>query len=260
MNFQMFKLVLEKAEEPEIKLRTSAGSLKKQEFQKNIYFCFLDYAKAFDCVDHNKLWKILKEMGIPDQLICILRNLYTGQEATLKTGHGTTDWFQNGKEEHQGCILSPCLFNLYAKYTTQNAGLYEAQAGIKIAGRNINNLRWADDTTLMAESEEELKSLLMKVKEENEKAGLKLSVQKTKIMASSPFTSWQINGETMETVTDFIFFGSKITVDGDCSHEVKRCLLFGRKAITNPDNLLRDITLPTKVCVVTPMVFVVVIY
>ena len=138
---------------------------KEIEFQKNIYFCFIDYTKAFDCVDHNKLWKILKEMGIPDHLTCLLRNLYAGQEATVRTGHGTTDWFQIGKEVCQGCISSPCLFNLYAEYIMRNAGLEKAQAGIKIARRNINNLRYADDTTLMAESEEELKSLLMKVKE-----------------------------------------------------------------------------------------------
>ena len=165
MNFQMLKLVLQKAEEPEIKLPTSTGSSNKQEsFQKNIYFGFIDYAKAFDCVDHSKLWKILKEMGIPDHLICLLRNLYAGQEATVKTGHGTTDWFQIGKGVRQGCILSPCLFNFYAEYIMRNAGLKEAQTGIKIARRNINNLRYADDTTLMAESEEELKSLLMEVK------------------------------------------------------------------------------------------------
>ena len=177
MNFQMFKLVLEKAEEPEIKLPTSAGSSKKQESsRKNIYFCFIDYAKAFDCVDHNKLWKILKEMGIPDHLICLLKNLYAGQEATVRTGHGTTDWFQIGKGVCQGCILSPCLFNFYAEYIMRNAGLEEAQAGIKIARRNINNLRYADDTTLMAESEEELKSPLMRVKEESEKVGLKLNI------------------------------------------------------------------------------------
>ena len=145
---------------------------KAREFQKNIYFCFIDYDKAFDCVAHNKLWKILREMGIPDYLICLLRNLYAGQEATVRTAHGTTDWFQIGRVR-QGCILSPCLFNLYAEYTIRNAGLEEAQAGIKIAGRNINNLRYADDTTLMAEREEELKSLLMKVKEEREKSWLK---------------------------------------------------------------------------------------
>ena len=166
----MFKLVLEKAEEPEIKLPTSFGSSKKaRELQKNIYFCFIDYDKAFDCMDHNKLWKILKEMGIPDHLICLLRNVYAGQKATVRTGHGTTDWFQIGTGVRQGYILSPCLFNLYAEYIMRNAGLEEAQAGIKIAGRNINKLRYADDTTLMAESEEELKSLLMKVKEESEK-------------------------------------------------------------------------------------------
>ena len=151
MNFQMFKLVSEKAEEPEIKLPTSTGSLKKQEFQKNIYFCFSAYAKAFDCVDHNKLWKILKEMGIPYHLTYLLRNLCAGQEATVRTGHGTTDWFQIGKGVRQGYILSPCLFNLYAEYIMGNPGLEEAQAGIQIAGRNINNLRYADDTTLMAE-------------------------------------------------------------------------------------------------------------
>ena len=208
MNFQMFKLVLEEAEEPDIKLPTSTGSSKKQESsRKNIYFCFIDYAKDFDCVDHNKLWKILQEMGIPDHLTYLLRNLYAGQKATVRTGHGTTDWFQMGKGVRQGCVLSPCLFNLYAEYIMRNTGLEEAQAGIKIARRNINNLRNADDTTLMAESEEELRSLLMKVKEESEKVGLKLNIQKTKIMASSPITSWQIDGETVETVADFIFWG-----------------------------------------------------
>ena len=190
MNFKMFKLDLEKAEEPQIKLPTSTGSSKKQESsRKNIYFCFINYAQAFDCVDHNKLWKILKEMGIPDHLTCLLRNLYADQEARVRTGHGTTEWFQIGKGERQGCILSPCLFNLHAKYIMRNAGLDKAQAGIKIAGKNINNLKYADDTTLMAESEKELKSLLMKVKEESEKLGLKLNIQKTKIMAPSSITS-----------------------------------------------------------------------
>ena len=192
--------------------------LKNQkEFQKNIYFCFIDYAKAFDCVDHNKLWKILKKMGIPDHLTCLLRNLYAGQEATVRTGHGTADLFQIGKGVHQGCVLSPCLFNLYVEYITRNAGLEEAQAGIKIARRNISNLRYADDTTLMAESEEGLKSLLMKVKEESGKVGLKLNIQIIKIMASGPITSWEIDGETVETVSDFIFGGFKITADDDCS-------------------------------------------
>ena len=176
MNLQMFKLVLEKTEEPKIKLPTSVRSSKKGEFQKNIYFCFIDYVKAFDYMDHNKLWKILKEMGIPDHLTHLTRNLYAGQEATVRTGHGTTDWFQIGKGVHQGGILSPCLCNLYVEYIMRNAGLEETQAGIKISGRNINNLRDADDTTLMAESEEELKSLLMKVKEESENVGLKLFI------------------------------------------------------------------------------------
>jgi len=193
-------------------------------------------------------------------LTCFLRNLYAGQETTVRTGHGTKDWFQIGKGVCQGC-LSPCLFNFYAEYIMRNAGLEEAQAGIKIAGRNINNLRYADDTTLMAESEEELKSLLMKVKE-SEKVGLNLNIQKTKIMASGPITSWQIDGETVETVADFIFLGSKITADGDCSHEIKRRLLLGRKVMTNLDSILksRDITLPTKVCLVKAVVFPVVMY
>ena len=201
-------------------------------------------------------------MGISDHLTCLLRNLYAGQEATVRTRHGTTVWFQIGKEVRQGYILSPCLFNLHAGYIMRNAGLDKAQARIKTADRNINNLRYADDTTLMAESEEGLKSLLMKVKEESEKIGLKLNIQKTKIMASGPITSWQIDEETMETVTDFIFLGSKVTADGDCSHEIKRHLLLGKKAMTNLDSILksRDITLPTKVCIVKAVVFPLVIY
>ena len=172
------------------------------------------------------------EMGIPDHLTCLLGNLYAGQEATVRNGHGTTDWFQIGKGVRQGCILSPCLFNLYAEYIMRNAGLEEAQSGIKISGRNISNLRYADDTTLMAESEEELKSLLMKMQVESEKVGLKLNIQITKIMASGPIISWEIDGETVETVSGFILGGSKITADGDCSHEIKTRLLLGRKAIT----------------------------
>ena len=208
-------------------------------------------------MDHNKLWKIVKELGIPDHLTCLLRNLYTGQKATVRTGHGTTDWFQIGKGVHQGCILSPCLFNFYAEYITRNPGLDEAQAGIKTTRRNINNLRYADDTTLMAESEEEL-SLLMKVKEEGEKVGLKLNIQKTKIMASGPITSM----ETMETVIDFVFLDSKITADGDCSHEIKRRLLLERKVMTNLDSILksRAIIFLTKVDVIRTMVFLVVVY
>ena len=200
-------------------------------------------------------------MGIPDHLTHLLGNLYTGQEATVRTGHGTTDWFQIGKEVHQGCILSPCLFNLYSEYIIRNSGLEEAQAGIKIPGRNISNLRHADDATLMAESEE-LKSLLMKVKEEGEKVGLKLNIQTTKIMASGLITSWQIDWETVETVADFILGGSKITADGDCSHEIKRCLLLGRKAMTNLANILksRDVTLSTKIRLVKAMFFPVVMH
>ena len=205
---------------------------KPREFQKNIYFCFIDNAKSFDCVDHNKLWKILQEMEILDHLTCFLRNLYAGQEATVRTGHGTTDSFQIGTGDCRRCILSPCLFNLYAEHIMRNTGLDEAQGRIKIAGRNINNLRYADDTTLTAESEE-LKSLLMKVKEKSEKVGLKLNIQKIKIMASGPITSWQIDEEAMEIVRDLILGGSKITADGDCSHEIKRHLLLGRNVMTN---------------------------
>ena len=169
------------------------------------------------------------------------------QEATVRTGHGTTGWFQIGKGVHEGCILSPCLFNLYAEYIMRNTGLEEAQAGIKIARRNIKT-SYMQMTTLMAESEEELESLLMKVQVESENVGLKLNIQKMKIVASGPITSWEIDGETVETVSDFIFLGSKITADGDCSHEIKRCLLLGRKVMTNLDSIFksRDITLPTK--------------
>ena len=212
-------------------------------------------------MDRKKLWKILKEIAIPDHLTCLLRNLYADQEATVRTGHGTTDWFQIGKVMCQGCILSPCLFNFYAVYIMRNAGLDEAQAGIKIAGRNIHSLRYADDTTLMAEIKE-LKSLLMKMKEKSEEVGLKLNIQKTKIMASGPITSWQIDGKRVETVADFILGSSKITDDGDCSHEIKRCLLLGRKVMPNLDSILksRDITLPTKVRLVNAMIFPVVRY
>ena len=201
-------------------------------------------------------------MGIPDYLTCLLRNMYAGQEATVTTRHGTTDWFQIGKGVCQGCKLSPCLFKLYAQYIMRNARLDEAQAGVKIARRNINNFRYTDDTTLMAESEGELKGPLMKVKEENEKVGLKLTIQKTKIMASEPITSWQIDGEIVERVRDFIFGGSKITADGDCSLEIKRHLFLERKAMTNLDSILksRDITMPTKVHLVKAMVFPVVMY
>uniref|UniRef100_A0A4W2FKN2 Reverse transcriptase domain-containing protein n=1 Tax=Bos indicus x Bos taurus TaxID=30522 RepID=A0A4W2FKN2_BOBOX len=257
----MFKLVLEKAEEPEIKLPTSAGSSKKQESsRKTPISALLTMPKSLtvwitiNCGKLRKRWEY--------QTTCLLRNLYAGQEATVRTGHGTTDWFQTGKGVRQDCILLPCLFNLYAEYIMRNAGLEEAQVGIKIARRNINNLRYADDTTLIAESEEELKSLLLKVKEESEKVGLKLTIQKIKIMASGPITSWEIDGETVKTVADFILGDSKITADGDCSHEIKRRLLLGRRVMTNLDSILksRDITLPTKVHLVKAMVFPVVMY
>ena len=179
-------------------------------------------------------------MGIPDHLTCLLRNLYAGQEATVRSRHEATNWFQIGKGVRQGCVLSTCLFNLHAEYIIRKAGLEEAQAGVRIVGRNINNLRYVDDTALMTKSEEALKSLLMKVKEECEKAGLKFNIQKTKIMASGPITSWQIDGETVEIVTDFTFQGSKITADGDCSHEIKRHLLLRGKAMANLDSALKS--------------------
>jgi len=241
-------------------LATSIGSSKKQDSSKKTSALLTMPKPLIVWITTN--WKILQEMRIPDPLTCLLRNLYAGQEATVRTGHGTKDWFQIGKGVRGGCILSPYLFNFYAEYVMRNAGLDEAQAGIKIARRNINNLRYAEDTTLMAESEEELKSLLVKVKEESEKVGLKINIQKTKIMASGPITSWQIDGETVKIVTDFIWGCCKITSDGDCIHEIKRHLLLGRKAMTNLDNILksRDITLPTVVHLVKAVVFPVVMY
>ena len=257
----MYRLGLEKAEEPKIRLPTFAGSCRKQgNSRKTSTSASLTMLKPLT-VRITRNWKTLKEMGIPDHLTCLLRNLYLGQEATVRTRHGT-EWFKIGKGVHQGCILSSCLFNFYAEYIVQNAGLDESQARIKIDRRNINSLRYADVTTLMAESEEELKSLLMRVKGESEKAGLKLNIQKTKIIASSPITSWQIEGEKLEAVTDFIFLGSRITVDSDCSYEIKRYLLLGKKAMTDKDSVLksRDITLLTKVHIVTAIVFPVVMY
>uniref|UniRef100_A0AC11DJM6 Uncharacterized protein n=2 Tax=Ovis aries TaxID=9940 RepID=A0AC11DJM6_SHEEP len=255
----MFKLVLEKVQEPEIKLPNCWIMEKARESRRISISALLIMPKPLTVwITIN--WKILREMGIPDHLTCLLRNLYAGQEARVRTEHGTTDWFQLGKGVRQGCILSLCLFNFYAEDIMRNAGLEEAQAGIKFAGRNINNLRYADGTTLMAESEEELKSLLMEVKEESEKVSLKLNIQKTKIMASGPITSWEIDGET---VSDFILGGSKITADGDYSHEIKRCLLLGRKVMSNLDSILKsriNITLPTKVHLVEAMVFPVVMY
>ena len=210
-------------------------------------------------MEHNRLCKILKEIGIQDGLTCLLRSLFAGQEATFRTRHGTTDWFKIVKEVQECCTLSPCLFNFYAEYIMHNAGLDESQAGIKIAVRNINNLRYAGDTILMTESKEKLKSLLMKVKEESEKAGLKFNIQKTKITASGPISSWKIDGGKMDVVTDFILRDSKITEDGDFSHEIKR--LFGRKAVKNLDNIFksRDIPLPTRVRIIKTMIFPVII-
>ena len=195
---------------------------KARELQKNI--CFIDYTKAFEFVDHNKLWTTLKEMEIPNHLICLLRNLYGSQEATVRTRHGTMDWFKIGKGDRQGCILSPCLFKLNSEYIMWNVRLDESQAGIKTTGININNLRYAHgiSATLMSESKGDLKSLLMRVKEESEKAGLKLNMKKTKTVASGPITSWQIEEWKLVAVTKFIFLGSKITTDGKYSHEIKR--------------------------------------
>ena len=205
MNFQIFKPFLENAEEPKMKLPTSVGSSKKEESsRKTSVSALLTMPKPL-LWDH-KNWKILKEMGIPDHLTCLLRNLYAGQEATGRTGHGTVDYFPIGKGVHQGYILSPCLFNFYAEYIMRNTGLEEAQAGIKVAGRNINHLRYADDTTLMAESEE-LKSLLMKEEKESEKVDSQCNIQKTKLMTSGPITSWEIDGEIMETVRLYFFGG-----------------------------------------------------
>ena len=225
----MFKVHLEKAEEPEIKMPTSTGSLKKQESsRKNICFCFMDDAKAFDCVDQNKLLKILQELGIPDHMTCLLRNLYAGQEQQLELGMERQTGSKSGNEYVKAVYCHSTYLTYYAEYIICDSEPDKVQTRIKIAWRNINNLRYADDTTLTAESEEKLKSLLMKVREESEKVDLKLNIQKTKIMASGSITSWQIDGETMETVTDFILGGraSQITADGDCSHGIKSCLLF----------------------------------
>ena len=229
----MFLLDLVKAEKPEIKLPTSAGSSKKQESSRKTSTTALlttpNPLTVWIRTNCEKLGYQIWKMGIPDHLTCLLRNLYAVQEATVRTGHGTADWFQIEKGVRQGCIVLPCLFNLYAEYIMRNAGLDESQVGIKIPGRNISNLRFADVTTLMTESEE-LKSLLMKVKEKSEKVGLKLNSQKTKVMASGPIPSWQIDGETMETVRGFIFYlASKITADGDCSNEIIRRLLLEGK-------------------------------
>ena len=239
----MLKLVLEKAEEPEIKLPTSNGSMKKQESSRKTFIsALLTMPKPLTVWITINCGKFFKRWAY-QTTTCLMRNLYAGQEATVRTGHGTRDWFQIGKRVHQGYILSPCLFNLYAEKIMLYAGLDDTQAAIKIARRNINSLTYADDTTLMAESEEELKSLLMKVKEDSEKVGLKLNLQKTKIVTSGPITSWEIDWETVEAVPAFIFWGSKIIADGDCSHEIKRRLLLGRKVMTNLDSILKAETL-----------------
>ena len=224
MNFQMFKLDLKMAEEPEIKLPTSIGSSKNQEFQKNIYFCLIDYPKAFDCVDHNKLWKILQEMGRPDNLTCLLRNLYAGQEATVRTGHGKTDWFQIRKGVRQGCILSPCLFNLFIWRVHQEkhwAGWstswnQDCQEKYQCKWHHPYGRKWRRTEEPLTESK-------------SEKVDLKLNIQKTKIMASGPITSWQIDGETVETVSDFIFLGSKITAHCEYSQKLKDACPFEGK-------------------------------
>ena len=219
----MYKLGSEKAGNQRLNCQHSLDHGECKGVPKNIYFYITDYTKVFDCVDHNKLWKILKETGIPNHLTCLLRNLYGGQEAIVRARHGTMDWFKTGKGVCQGCILSPRLFNFYAEYIMWNAGLDESQAGIKIAGRNINNFRYADDSILMAESEEKLRSVLMRVKEEWKGWHETQHSIKTKIMSSNLITSWQTEGGKVGTVTGFIFLGSTITVDSNCSHEIKRC-------------------------------------
>ena len=228
MNFQMFKLDLEKSEELNIKLPTSAGSSKKQESSRIMFFCFIEYAKAFDCVDHNELRKILKVMGIPDHLTCLLRMLYAGQEATVEPDIEQRAGSKLGKEYNKAVYCHPVYLFYMQNTSCKLLGWIKHKPKSKLLGE-IVIIRDEEDTNLMAENEEELKSLLLKMKEESEKAGLKLNIEKTKTVASSPITSWKIGGETMETVRDFIFLGSKITADGDCNHEIKRRLLLGRK-------------------------------
>ena len=239
---------------------------KAVESQQNIYLCFTDYAKAFDCVDHNKPLKILKEMVITDHLTCLLKNLYVGQEATVRTSHGTTDWFKIGIGGWQGCTLSPRLFNFYAENTMWNAGLNESQTGITIAGRNFNNLRYAADPTLTAESEEELKSFSMRMKKQSEKAGLKSNIQRTKIMASGPISSWQTEGEKVEGVDRFYFLGLQNHCGRWLEPQNQKTLAPWKRrssvSMTNLDSILesRDIILLTKVHIVSAMVFPVVMY
>ena len=234
----MSKLGLEKAEEPKIKFLTFAGSKRKQGNSRKASTCFIDYAKTFDCV-HNKLWKTLKKMRIPVHLTCFLRKLYEGQEATVRTLYGKL--IDSGlRKEYMGLSAVTCLFNRYAEHIVRKARLLELQAGIKIGGRNVYNLRYADDTTLMAESKEERKSFLMRLKEESERAGLRLNIKKTRIVVSGLITSWQVGGEEVEVVADFLFLGSEITANSDCSYETRRQLLLGRKAMTNLDSALKS--------------------
>ena len=235
---------------------------KTREFQKEFYICFIDYSKAFDCVNHEKLWNILMEMGVPSHLIILIRNLYTEQQASVRTEHGKTKWFNIGKGVRQGCILSPYLFNLYTEYIMRKTGIDETTAGIKIGGRNINNLRYADDTTLLAETADDLKHLLTKVKTESETAGLKLNMKKTFVMTNSEMKEFHIDNEQVEIVEEFIFLGSIVNNDGQCSNEIRRRLILGRKAMTSLDKLTKskDISLATKIRIIKSMVFPITTY
>ncbi|CAF3391752.1 unnamed protein product [Rotaria socialis] len=235
---------------------------KAREYQKEFYLCFIDYSKAFDCVDHEKLWSVLLEMGVPKHLIILMKNLYTNQQATVKTDYGNTNWFNIGKGVRQGCILSPYLFNLYAEHIMRKAGIEEAAGGIKIGGRNINNLRYADDTTIMAETADDLQYLLRKVKEESAAAGLKLNMKKTFVMTNAPIQEFYIDNDQVEIVKEFIFLGSSINIDGNCSNEIKRRLLMGRKAMVSLDKLIKskDVSLATKIRITKTMVFPITTY
>jgi exonuclease III len=235
---------------------------KAREYQKEFYLCFIDYSKAFDCVDHEKLWSVLLEMGVPKHLIILMKNLYTDQQASVKTDYGNTNWFNIGKGVRQGCILSPYLFNLYAEHIMRKAGIDEAAGGIKIGGRNINNLRYADDTTILAETADDLQCLLRKVKEESAAARLKLNMKKTFVMTNGPIQEFHIDNDQVEIVKEFIFLGSSISTDGNCSNEIKRRLLMGRKAMVSLDKLIKskDVSLATKIRVIKTMVFPVTTY
>ncbi|XP_049735321.1 transmembrane protein 61 isoform X1 [Elephas maximus indicus] len=230
---------------------------ESREYQKDVYLCFIDYAKAFDCVDHNKLWITLQRMGIPEHLIVLMRNLYTDQEAVVQTEQRDTDWFKVRKGVHQACILSPYLFNLYAEQIIREAGLYEEERGIRIGGRLINNLRYADDTTLLAESEEDLKHLLMKIRDHSLQYGLHLNIKKTKVLPTGPMSNIMINGEKIEVVKDFILLGSTINSHGSSSQEIKRGIALGKSAAKNLFEVLKgkDVTLKTKVRLTQAMVF-----